>query len=107
MIGTICIIFPVETFDSCLDKTPESLRNIFYEADRQIAREQLRQMRAMIVVKSAEAYKELSEDLELKAYPPDFEPEKNMDKNDILRLRDFFAGQPKQVGEKPFFQMEQ
>ena len=107
MIGTICVIFHGETFDSCLDKTPESLRNIYYEADRQIAREQLKEMRTMAVVQSAEAYRELAEELEMKAYPPDFEPEKNMDKNDIFRLRDFFAGQPRQEGEKPFFQLEQ
>ena len=105
MIGIICSVFHGETYDSCLHSTEEALRVRYEEAKKIRARNDLRFIRNMLATQNAEFHEELTEELEVEAYPLDLATERDMTKEDILRVGAFFEGFRK-PNEAPFVKVE-
>lgn len=87
MIGTICSVFPGESFESCLNSTEQQLTGRFWEAKRQAARRRLEDLRVALASRFPEERKSYIQEQEQQAHPVDPESDGDFGKEDIRKLR--------------------
>lgn len=99
MIGRICSVFPGHTLFDCLNMTPEQLRSLYWECPIREARDKLNLLSVLQIPKmKPETARDLIEQIERQANPPDPDSDGEFTGEDINRLKIFFAGRGVRVG---------